>query len=230
MESPSSLVVYLWCTIQRYTFSCSLLFASISLLGLAYSNILLSLSILWSIHGLFQGVGGPALTRYVCDNYTNTKTIVSTDTVWSILICGGNLGYLFGPFILLPLINNDQWQHCFRVLGVVGVVMSLAIYLFIYNTTNCTNTKRNLTNNNSITNNNTRFIAILKTSQFWLTTLSSSLTYLALKTMADWTFLYLVEHAGSSTQVATELMVYNEVGGIAGTFLCGVLSIYIGRY
>jgi hypothetical protein len=48
--------------------------------------------------------------------------------------------------------------------------------------------------------------------------------------MADWTFLYLVEHAGSSTQVATELMVYNEVGGIAGTFLCGVLSIYIGRY
>ena len=65
-------------------FTCSLLFASISLLGLAYSNSLLSLSILWSIHGLFQGVGGPALTRYVCDNYTNTKTIVSTDTVWYI--------------------------------------------------------------------------------------------------------------------------------------------------
>ena len=108
--------------------------------------------------------------------------------------------------------------------------MAIAIYLFIYNTTNCTNTKRDLSNNNNITNNNTRFIAILKTSQFWLTTLSSSLTYLALKTMADWTFLYLVEHAGSSTQVATELMVYNEVGGIAGTFLCGVLSIYSGRY
>ena len=62
-------------------------------------------------------------------------------------------------------------------------------YLFIYNTTNCTNTKKTLTNNNNITNNNTRFIAILKTSQFWLTTLSSSLTYLALKTMADWTFV-----------------------------------------
>ena len=38
--------------------------------------------------------------------------------------------------------------------------------------------------------------------------------------MADWTFLYLVEHAGSSTQVAMGLMGYNEVGGIAGNFLC----------
>jgi len=46
-------------------FICSLLFASISLVGLASSNRLSSLCILRSIHGLCQGVGRPALTRYV---------------------------------------------------------------------------------------------------------------------------------------------------------------------
>ena len=209
-------------------FGVSMLFASIALLCFSYCNSLSSFCILWAIHGLCQGIGGPALTKYVCDNYTNTNTIISTDTVWSILVCGSNLGYLFGPFILIPLITNDQWQHCFKVLGMIGVFISITIYLLIYKHNGNTIVMKDRSSNT--TNTNKRFFAIFTTLQFWLTTISSALTYLALKTMADWTALYLVEYNGSSILIATELMVYNEVGGIFGTFICGVLSVYIGRY
>ena len=58
----------------------------------------------------------------------------------------------------------------------------------------------------------------------WLLMLVGGLTTFVLKSMADWTGLYLVEHSGFSIGTTTELMLWNEIGGMVGTLVCGILS------
>lgn len=62
----------------------------------------------------------------------------------------------------------------------------------------------------------------------WLLMLVGGLTTFVLKSMADWTGLFLIEHCGLDISLSTELMLWNEMGGIIGTLLCGLLSDYIG--
>lgn len=64
----------------------------------------------------------------------------------------------------------------------------------------------------------------------WLLMLVGGLTTFVLKSMADWTGLFLIEHCGLDISLSTELMLWNEMGGIIGTLLCGVLSDYVGGY
>ena len=64
----------------------------------------------------------------------------------------------------------------------------------------------------------------------WLLMLVGGLTTFVLKSMADWTGLFLIEHCGLDISLSTELMLWNEMGGIIGTLLCGVLSDYAGGY
>lgn len=62
----------------------------------------------------------------------------------------------------------------------------------------------------------------------WLLMLVGGLTTFVLKSMADWTGLFLIEHCGLDISLSTELMLWNEMGGIIGTLLCGLLSDYVG--
>jgi sugar phosphate permease len=182
-----------------------------SQIGFGYSKNLSMFCILWSLHGLFQGISGPNLTKYVCDNYNN-NTILSIDTVWSILICAGNIGYLICPFILLPIIEYYNWKYCYKILGLIGISISILIYLLIHKNNN-NNIDNNIMKEKNKENNINKngLIKVFMKVQFWFTLLSSIITYLALKTMADWTYLFLVEYHKMNMLLATELMLYNEI-------------------
>jgi len=186
------------------------------------------LCLLWSLHGLFQGISGPAITKLVVQLSLNNNTIITIDTIWSILICAGNLGYLIGPFILLPIIDNHNWKFCYKILGLVGISISGLIHLMIGNNNDTKEKKKKIKHTLKISTNNGLLIIFMKT-KFWFILLSSSLTYFSLLTMANWTYLYLVEYNKISALLATELMLYNEIGGIFGTFICGIISISFGR-
>mmetsp|Transcript_4473 Transcript_4473/g.6700 ORF Transcript_4473/g.6700 Transcript_4473/m.6700 type:complete len:221 (+) Transcript_4473:438-1100(+) len=54
--------------------------------------------------------------------------------------------------------------------------------------------------------------------------LANTLTYFTLKGMHEWTGLYLIERHHVSVAQSMELMLWNEVGGIAGSFCCGILA------
>lgn len=96
-----------------------ILFSSISVYIFGYlSNHFNGLIICWIIHGILQGISGPALNKY-CNNL-ETKN----DLVWSILMFGSNLGYLLGPFIL----NNSNCWQMFKNLG-----LSFYIKIIIHN-------------------------------------------------------------------------------------------------
>ena len=62
----------------------------------------------------------------------------------------------------------------------------------------------------------------------WLIMLVGGLNTFVLKSMADWTGLFLIESSELSIQISTELMLWNEIGGMTGTLLCGILSDLLG--
>lgn len=62
----------------------------------------------------------------------------------------------------------------------------------------------------------------------WLIMLVGGITTFVLKSMSDWTGLFLVEYSGLNISTTTELMLWNEIGGMAGTLACGVLSDLLG--
>lgn len=217
-------------------FFISILFASISVIGFGYSSSNITmLYLLWSVNGFSQGLLGPAMTKYVCDNYNNNNnntkmesksiSIFTVETVWSIIICAGNIGYLIGPYVLIPLINYNNWQYCFKALGFVGIILAIIIHILM---------RKGNDNNmkiidNKIIDQNNQFVIIFQRAQFWATVISSFLSYFVLKTMADWTYLYLVEYYKMNVIQSTELMLYNEMGGIFGTILAGTISLSLGQ-
>ena len=74
-------------------------------------------------------------------------------------------------------------------------------------------------------------LALLKCTRsvnLWLLMIVGGLTTFVLKSMADWTGLFLIEYCGLSISYSTELMIWNEIGGMVGTLLCGVLSDFLG--
>lgn len=71
-------------------------------------------------------------------------------------------------------------------------------------------------------------IGCLFSVNLWLMMIVGGLTTFVLKSMSDWTGLFLVEHFSFSINQSTELMLWNEMGGMVGTLLCGVLSDFLG--
>jgi Major Facilitator Superfamily len=71
-------------------------------------------------------------------------------------------------------------------------------------------------------------IRCLFSVNLWLVMIVGGLTTFVLKSMSDWTGLFLVEHFSLTIAQSTELMLWNEMGGMLGTLLCGVLSDYLG--
>lgn len=71
-------------------------------------------------------------------------------------------------------------------------------------------------------------IRCLFSVNLWLVMIVGGLTTFVLKSMSDWTGLFLVEHFSLSITQSTELMLWNEMGGMVGTLLCGVLSDFLG--
>ena len=89
--------------------SLCILLSSISVYIFGYlSNNFNGLIACWIVHGILQGIAGPALNKY-CNNIETN----SMDILWSILMFGSNLGYLLGPFIL----KNDNCWEMFKHLG-----------------------------------------------------------------------------------------------------------------
>lgn len=58
----------------------------------------------------------------------------------------------------------------------------------------------------------------------WLLMILGILTIFVLKSMSDWTGLYLIEKCGYSIKNSTELMLWNEIGGMVATLLSGITS------
>ena len=74
---------------------------------------------------------------------------------------------------------------------------------------------------------NAYVITVLEVSTILI---SSAITYFTLKGMHDWTGFYLVEVVQISNMAAVELMLWNEIGGITGSFSAGLLSDWLGAF
>lgn len=62
----------------------------------------------------------------------------------------------------------------------------------------------------------------------WTIVWANTVTVFVLTGMASWWGLYLVEAYSTTASQAAEIMLWNELGGLAGSLLCGVVSDALG--
>lgn len=196
---------------NRMLFVAGLVLGSICNILLACASSVPGLVFAWSVNGLVQGAGLPALQALISKNYNKG----SLGTAWSIMLCGCNLGYLVTPFMLLPVIEQWNWRVGVAGCGIVGVALGLFTAIVV-------SEKGSAALKSDASSTGSTFLHALYSPQILLLLLASGLTYLTLKTIADWSTLFFVESWGLPSIQAAEVVMFSELGGIAGTFVSGV--------
>lgn len=204
--------------------ACNLLMAS----ALTPSTLMAA----WAVNGLVQGASQPALQALVSQLVPSRGRA----SAWSILLCASNVGYLVSPLVLIPTSETVGWRTAIGGCGVVGVALGLIVWLVL-----CADRahgsggpRGNVADPGTSTGN---AIVIAKEQEqeqkgadhrllpntLLVSSLlvASGLTLMVLKSLADWTPLYLAEGWGLSAVEAAQLAALSEIGGILGSLLCG---------
>lgn len=103
-----------------------LLLGSVANILVASYTDVTSICALWFINGLVQGVGWASLTKLIAPPFF-TEDMVGR--YWSLVICGGNLGYLVAPLLFVPLVQFG-WQAPFVSAGLLGLGVIATVILF----------------------------------------------------------------------------------------------------
>eukprot|EP01035_Chromulina_nebulosa_P026762 gene26762-35077_t len=228
------------------------------------SYSLFSIDNLWSLNGMAQGIGGPALNKLLVVSFDSA----SRGSMLSIFTFASNVGYLISPLVLLPL-SIVHWQLPFLVCGSLGLATSLFIQaLFTWDssrsrsspssTSSCVHEGDAIARSVSVpvpaelpprSSAWSQLLLMDVATWFQIAMLLAAhvLTYFTLKGMHEWTGhrtfdftlppmllytnagLYLIERRHVTIGQSVELMLWNEVGGIAGSFVCGIASDLLGK-
>ena len=182
----------------------------------------------WAVNGLVQGASQPALQALVSQLVPSRGQA----SVWSILLCASNVGYLISPLVLIPTSETVGWRTAIGGCGVVGVALGLIVWLVLSadRAQGSVGPRGNVADPGTSTSNAVGKEQELKGSGYRLfpsslvvssLLVASGLTLMVLKSLADWTPLYLAEGWGLSAVEAAQLAALSEIGGILGSLLCG---------
>jgi len=187
---------------------------------MAHASSASALSIIWAANGLVQGASVPALQALVTQGFPKS----SVSTVWAAILCGGNVGYLASPFALLPAVERWGSRKALAGCGSVGMLLGLVAALAVRDHPRLPSSTASVREGEA-EQKQERDIR-MRGGPHMLHALSllaaSCLTLFTLKSMADWGTMFLAEGLGLSNLAAAEVAVWSELGGIAGSFLCGL--------
>ena len=212
-------------------FAVGLLLTALLNVVFAACNHVFSFSLVWFLAGIVHGLSLPALTHVVPRRYP-TATL---GRVWSVVITAGNVGYLVGPFLLLPLLTRYGWQGPVMGSGCAGLVVSVAVAAVLWGSKGAGDeaeaipvSKDAVPQQQQQQEQQQLIFAQARNPSFWLIIIANCLTVFLLNGMASWTGLFLMEAHHASPARAAEMMLWNEVGGLAGSLACGAVSDVLG--
>lgn len=210
-------------------------FISFGLLLTAFCNIALGffpgfflfLSV-WGLSGWFQSLGAApcvvALTRWFksCERGTYYG-------IWS---ASHNIGKAI-TFSLLPvLVGIGGWQWGFWGAGVLGIVGSILVKLFLFDSPESKGLptpEENKTISNITESPDDESVAvsqksIVRNPYIWLLALSSALMYISRYAIESWGIFYAQAEKGYSNMQAGEIIGMTAITGIIGTAISGLIS------
>jgi OPA family sugar phosphate sensor protein UhpC-like MFS transporter len=210
-------------------------FISFGLLLTAFCNIALGFFpgfflflAVWGLSGWFQSLGAApcvvALTRWFKSSERGTYY-----GIWS---ASHNIGKAI-TFSLLPvLVGIGGWQWGFWGAGVLGIVGSIMVKLFLFDSPESkglpspeeNKTIVNPTDSPADDSVASSQKSIIRNPYIWLLALSSALMYISRYAIESWGIFYAQAEKGYSNVQAGEIIGMTAITGIIGTAISGLIS------
>jgi OPA family sugar phosphate sensor protein UhpC-like MFS transporter len=183
--------------------------------------------ILWGLNGWFQSAGAApcvvALTRWF-----NRKERGTYYGIWS---ASHNIGKALTFSILPFLIGIGGWQWGFWGAGILGLIGSLMVFLFLYDSPQSKGLppvespeKELLTEKEDKTEVAATQKQVVRNPYIWILALSSALMYISRYAIESWGIFYAQTDKGYTNAEAAGIIGLTAITGIAGTVVSGFVS------
>ena len=212
-------------------FAVGLLMTSLLNVAFASCTSVCALAAVWCLAGVVQGLSWPALSHVVPRRFAPA----TLGRVWSVVVTAGNLGYLVGPFLLLPLLTLHGWRGPVVGSACAAAAVSAGVTALLWDDTTDAAADGTPAGKDSAAataataaTQQPGVLAQARNLSFWLIVVANCLAVFLLNGMASWTWLYLIDAHRASPARSAEMMLWNEVGGIVGSLACGAVSDALG--
>ena len=199
-----------------------LLVSAIANLCLGFTTLFWLFFLLWGISGWFQSFGAPSsvvsLSHWFAD-----KERGSFYGYWS---TSHNIGEAITFIGTAIVISTLGWMWGFRVAGVLGIIMSLVIWRYLYEQPGVYGLPspiKQRAGQRDLTMTAKQW-AVFKNPAVWILALASACFYITRYAVNSWGIFFLEAEKGYTTIEASSIVSVNAVLGIIGTFFSGFLS------
>lgn len=185
------------------------------------------LLILYGLNGWFQSFGaGPsiiALNQWFSDK--------ERGTYYGIWFMSHNIGAAVTYMVTAVLVTRYSWQAGFLAPGVIVMVMSVLLYIFLhdrpetYGLPNIAEFKGEpVTEKVKDKSVSELQMMVIKSPAVWILGLASACCYITRYAIESWGIVYLTEAKGYSMIGASGLLSTMQMAGVIGTILGGFIS------
>lgn len=212
----------------KYFMSIGLIFTGVFNICFGLSNSIIMLSIFWTLNGIFQAWGWPAITKQLTYWYSKKER----GFIWGICSTSHNIGGAIIPILILFISLKTGWRLCTFIVGIITIIAGL----ILINRLNNIPEKIGLPpieffKNENIIKTNTKIIfknlifnQIFKNKTIWMLSISYFFVYIIKTAINDWIIIYMINQKGYELLIAGNSIFFFEIGGFAGILMSGLIT------
>ena len=206
-----------------------LLVSAIVNLCLGFTTSFWLFFLLWGVSGWFQSFGAPSSVVSLSHWFTDKQR----GTFYGFWSTSHNIGEAITFIGTAVVVSTMGWMWGFKVAGVLGIIMSLVIWRYLYERPGVYGLPspiKRQAGQREITMTAKQW-AVFKNPAVWILALSSACFYVTRYAVNSWGIFFLEAEKGYTTIQASSIVSVNAVLGIIGTLFSGFLSdkLFNGR-
>ncbi|GJQ08872.1 hypothetical protein GpartN1_g663.t1 [Galdieria partita] len=210
--------------------------AGLTNVGLGLSDGYRWFAFWWGANGVAQGCGAGACARILTSWFRSSER----GFWWALWSCSANVGGVVAPLVSGSLARRTTWRVGMIAPGmlslIIGVVFSWLIRdtpkeagLLVEEQSDIDRERKNLAKSEKDLNSSFEYLetfvaGVLKNRTLWLLALSYFFVYFVKSSIRSFFHIYLMQQKGCHATDASYRVSGMDVGGLAGTFISGILS------
>lgn len=157
-----------------------------------YSNSVLTLAILWGLHGCMQGFGWPGCANILKSWYAPDEIA----TWWSILTAAGNIAAMTTPLAVANVAFYLGWESAFYLTGALTTITTVLLWLLVKDSpSQPINMSSSATGMASRRIKNHSCMEVIFNFDVWVLCISYLIFTMLRCCISDWSQLYFIEAA-----------------------------------
>ncbi len=217
----------------RFFMAIGLIFTGIINIAFGFSASIISLTLLWTLNGWFQGWGSAPCHRLLTHWYSQSER----GRWWSFWNTSHNVGAAFLPLIAAPIIIMWGWSAGMWVPGILAILIGILLIERLRDTPQSLGLPRIESHRNDnpegisekesereLTTKEILFKHVLNNPYIWLLSIGFFFIQTTRWAISQWSYYYLVSGRGFANWEAAKCIFWFEAGGFIGGLAAGWLS------